>query len=61
MYLQPKNVFISMGPEDGIQVQLGDFGLACLCQKEAHSQELGTPLYTAPEQRNKKCEPKVSI
>ncbi|XP_058801048.1 eukaryotic translation initiation factor 2-alpha kinase 1-like [Phymastichus coffea] len=58
--IKPQNIFISV--ESGkISVQLGDFGLACECQKIEHSQEIGTRLYVAPEQLKKKCDPKSDI
>ena len=58
-FLQPKNIFISI-KAGHIQVQLGDFGMACIMKRVAHSQDFGTPLYSAPEQINKECDEKVN-
>lgn len=55
--IKPSNIFISTS--GNLQIQLGDFGLACPLQRENHPSMLGTPTYAAPEQLNGKCDPKV--
>ena len=57
--VKPNNIFISKSGQP--QIQLGDFGLACLLQNESHHSRFGTPPYAAPEQVNGKCDPKVFI
>lgn len=54
---QPSNIFISTSGD--LQIQLGDFGLACPLQRENHPSVLGTHMYAAPEQLQGKCDPKV--
>lgn len=54
--LQPSNIFISTSGQ--LQIQLGDFGLACPEQKH-HRSIIGTHMYAAPEQLQGKCDPKV--
>lgn len=59
--LQPRNIFISMSGQ--LQIQLGDFGLACPLKpqgKKSHS-ACGTHMYAAPEQLQGKCDPKVNV
>jgi len=55
--LQPSNIFISTSGQ--LQIQLGDFGLACPLQKEKHHSVIGTHLYAAPEQLEGKCDRQV--
>lgn len=42
-----------------LQIQLGDFGLACLLRSENHHSIIGTHMYAALEQLQGKCDPKV--
>ncbi|XP_039308075.1 eukaryotic translation initiation factor 2-alpha kinase 1 isoform X2 [Solenopsis invicta] len=56
--IKPSNIFISTTGQ--LQIQLGDFGLACPLQKEHHS-AVGTHVYAAPEQLEGKCDPKSDI
>lgn len=56
LYFQPSNIFISTSGQ--LQIQLGDFGLACP-QKGTHHSVVGTRMYAAPEQLQGKCDPKV--
>lgn len=57
---QPSNIFISEDKQCGtINIQLGDFGLACPAIKESHSDYKGTELYAAPEQMDGFCNKKV--
>ncbi|XP_029053340.2 eukaryotic translation initiation factor 2-alpha kinase 1-like [Osmia bicornis bicornis] len=57
--IKPSNIFISMSGR--LQIQLGDFGLACPLQRENHRSILGTHMYAAPEQLQGKCNPKSDI
>ncbi|XP_003692497.1 eukaryotic translation initiation factor 2-alpha kinase 1-like [Apis florea] len=57
--IKPSNIFISTSGQ--LQIQLGDFGLACPLQKENHHSILGTHMYAAPEQLQGKCDPKSDI
>ncbi|XP_011698516.1 PREDICTED: eukaryotic translation initiation factor 2-alpha kinase 1-like isoform X2 [Wasmannia auropunctata] len=64
--IKPSNIFISTSGQ--LQIQLGDFGLACLnhkiteLQKEKrHNSVIGTHLYAAPEQLKGKCDQKSDI
>ncbi|KAL6266287.1 hypothetical protein P5V15_003145 [Pogonomyrmex californicus] len=56
--IKPSNIFISTSGQ--LQIQLGDFGLACP-QKETHQSVVGTHIYAAPEQLQGKCDPKSDI
>ncbi|XP_070165711.1 eukaryotic translation initiation factor 2-alpha kinase 1 isoform X2 [Polyergus mexicanus] len=59
--IKPRNIFISMSGQ--LQIQLGDFGLACPLKpqgKKSHS-ACGTHMYAAPEQLQGKCDPKSDI
>lgn len=58
--IKPSNVFVA-NTDSGIQVQLGDFGLACPLQKSHSGLVVGTHLYAAPEQLDGQCNPKVNI
>lgn len=58
--IKPSNIFISSA-EKNINVQLGDFGLACPLKEVHRNDGLGTPLYAAPEQLRGECNIKVSI
>ncbi|KYN18182.1 Eukaryotic translation initiation factor 2-alpha kinase 1 [Trachymyrmex cornetzi] len=55
----PSNIFISTTGQ--LQIQLGDFGLACPLQKEKHHSVIGTHLYAAPEQLEGKCDRQSDI
>ncbi|KAK9304576.1 hypothetical protein QLX08_004019 [Tetragonisca angustula] len=57
--IKPSNIFISTS--ERLQIQLGDFGLACLLQSENHHSIIGTHMYAAPEQLQGKCDPKSDI
>ncbi|XP_076670116.1 eukaryotic translation initiation factor 2-alpha kinase 1 isoform X2 [Andrena cerasifolii] len=57
--IKPSNIFISTSGD--LQIQLGDFGLACPLQRENHPSVLGTHMYAAPEQLQGKCDPKSDI
>ncbi|XP_076245858.1 eukaryotic translation initiation factor 2-alpha kinase 1 isoform X2 [Calliopsis andreniformis] len=57
--IKPSNIFISTSRN--LQIQLGDFGLACPLQREDHHSILGTQMYAAPEQLQGKCDPKSDI
>lgn len=56
--VKPSNIFIA---EDSgsVNVQLGDFGLACPQQRAHHTGAFGTCLYAAPEQLEGVCNIKV--
>lgn len=56
LHFQPSNIFISTSGQ--LQIQLGDFGLACP-QIGTHHSVVGTRMYAAPEQLQGKCDPKV--
>ncbi|XP_015601984.1 eukaryotic translation initiation factor 2-alpha kinase 1 isoform X3 [Cephus cinctus] len=56
--IKPSNIFILTSGH--LQIQLGDFGLACPLQRERHS-VCGTKMYAAPEQLRGKCDPKSDI
>lgn len=58
--IKPSNVFVEHR-EDGLLVELGDFGLACPLQQSHSGLALGTTLYAAPEQLDGQCNPKVSL
>lgn len=58
--IKPSNVFVGKS-ENGVLVQLGDFGLACPLQQSHSGLALGTHLYAAPEQLDGQCNPKVSV
>ncbi|KYM79290.1 Eukaryotic translation initiation factor 2-alpha kinase 1 [Atta colombica] len=57
--IKPSNIFISTSGQ--LQIQLGDFGLACPLQKEKHHSVIGTHLYAAPEQLEGKCDRQSDI
>ena len=57
--IKPSNIFISTSGD--LQIQLGDFGLACPLQRENHPSVVGTHMYAAPEQLQGKCDPKSDI
>ncbi|XP_043254555.1 eukaryotic translation initiation factor 2-alpha kinase 1-like isoform X3 [Colletes gigas] len=57
--IKPSNIFISTS--NRLQIQLGDFGLACPLQSENRHSILGTHMYAAPEQLQGKCDPKSDI
>lgn len=57
--IKPSNIFISTTSR--LQIQLGDFGLACPLQREMHRSILGTHMYAAPEQLQGKCDPKSDV
>ncbi|KYN35257.1 Eukaryotic translation initiation factor 2-alpha kinase 1 [Trachymyrmex septentrionalis] len=57
--VKPSNIFISTTGQ--LQIQLGDFGLACPLQKEKHDSVIGTHLYAAPEQLEGKCDRQSDI
>ncbi|KOB72085.1 EIF 2a kinase [Operophtera brumata] len=56
--IKPSNVFVEHR-EDGLLVELGDFGLACPLQQSHSGLVLGTTLYAAPEQLDGQCNPKT--
>ncbi|CAH3855050.1 eukaryotic translation initiation factor 2-alpha kinase 1-like [Pieris brassicae] len=58
--IKPSNVFVGQS-ESGLQVQLGDFGLACPLQQSHSGLALGTHLYAAPEQLDGQCNPKSDM
>ncbi|KAJ2944485.1 hypothetical protein O0L34_g3830 [Tuta absoluta] len=58
--IKPSNVFVAQG-ENGLLVQLGDFGLACPLQQSHSGLALGTHLYAAPEQLDGQCNPKSDM
>lgn len=58
--IKPSNIFV--GNEGNvINVQLGDFGLACPLQKSHKGLAIGTHLYAAPEQLEGQCNPKSDM
>ncbi|RLU22024.1 hypothetical protein DMN91_006403 [Ooceraea biroi] len=57
--IKPSNIFISRSGQ--LQVQLGDFGLACPLQRGTRHSVLGTFMYAAPEQLEGKCDAKSDI
>ncbi|XP_016837010.1 eukaryotic translation initiation factor 2-alpha kinase 1 isoform X2 [Nasonia vitripennis] len=57
--IKPSNIFISTTGK--LQVQLGDFGLACPLQRYNHDAIVGTHMYAAPEQLKGECNPKSDI
>ncbi|XP_043510018.1 eukaryotic translation initiation factor 2-alpha kinase 1-like isoform X2 [Frieseomelitta varia] len=57
--IKPSNIFISTS--ERLQIQLGDFGLACLLRSKNHHSIIGTRMYAAPEQLQGKCDPKSDI
>ncbi|ETN61510.1 eukaryotic translation initiation factor 2 alpha kinase 1 [Anopheles darlingi] len=60
--IKPSNIFVSLSDHDStINIQLGDFGLACPLQSSHTGVGFGTPLYAAPEQLEGKCDPKSDI
>ncbi|XP_012232268.2 eukaryotic translation initiation factor 2-alpha kinase 1-like isoform X1 [Linepithema humile] len=56
--IKPSNIFISTSGQ--LQIQLGDFGLACPQRKNHHS-IIGTHMYAAPEQLQGMCDPKSDV
>ncbi|XP_014360886.2 eukaryotic translation initiation factor 2-alpha kinase 1 [Papilio machaon] len=58
--IKPSNVFVERS-ENGLLVQLGDFGLACPLQQSHSGLALGTHLYAAPEQLDGQCNPKSDM
>lgn len=58
--IKPSNVFVETN-DNGLQVQLGDFGLACPLQKSHRGSVVGTHLYAAPEQLEGQCNPKSDM
>ncbi|XP_053658154.1 eukaryotic translation initiation factor 2-alpha kinase 1-like [Anopheles marshallii] len=60
--IKPSNIFVSLSHHDSkINIQLGDFGLACPLQSSHVGVGFGTPLYAAPEQLAGECDPKSDI
>uniref|UniRef100_A0A336K8N1 non-specific serine/threonine protein kinase n=1 Tax=Culicoides sonorensis TaxID=179676 RepID=A0A336K8N1_CULSO len=59
--IKPSNIFVSVEANGKINVQLGDFGLACPLQEEHTGAGFGTPLYAAPEQLAGECNFKSDI
>lgn len=58
--IKPSNIFISTSGQ--LQIQLGDFGLACpLSFQGKKHPACGTYSYAAPEQLQGKCDPKSDI
>ncbi|XP_076182323.1 eukaryotic translation initiation factor 2-alpha kinase 1 isoform X1 [Ptiloglossa arizonensis] len=57
--IKPSNIFISTS--NYLQIQLGDFGLACPLQNENHHSIFGTHTYAAPEQLQGRCDPKSDM
>ncbi|XP_058806598.1 eukaryotic translation initiation factor 2-alpha kinase 1-like [Phymastichus coffea] len=57
--IKPSNIFISTSGK--LQIQLGDFGLACPLQRGSHDTIVGTCMYAAPEQLQGECNPKSDI
>ncbi|KAK2582511.1 hypothetical protein KPH14_004809 [Odynerus spinipes] len=57
--IKPSNIFITT--TEHLQIQLGDFGLACPLQRESHTTVFGTHMYAAPEQLKGQCNPKSDI
>lgn len=57
--IKPSNIFISTS--ERLQIQLGDFGLACPLRSVNHSSIIGTRMYAAPEQLQGKCDPKSDV
>ncbi|XP_012278300.1 eukaryotic translation initiation factor 2-alpha kinase 1 [Orussus abietinus] len=57
--IKPSNIFVSSSGR--LQVQLGDFGLACPLQGGTHYSAIGTQMYAAPEQLQGKCSSKSDI
>ncbi|XP_011311598.1 eukaryotic translation initiation factor 2-alpha kinase 1-like [Fopius arisanus] len=58
--IKPSNIFIgAIGQR--VEIQVGDFGLACPRQRESHHPVFGTELYAAPEQLNGQCNPKSDL
>lgn len=58
--VKPSNVFVGQS-DNGITVQLGDFGLACPLQQSHSGLGLGTHMYAAPEQLEGQCNPKSDM
>ncbi|XP_044020694.1 eukaryotic translation initiation factor 2-alpha kinase 3-like, partial [Aphidius gifuensis] len=56
--IKPSNIFIDT--TEGIQIKLGDFGLACFERQKNHP-AMGTQVYAAPEQLQGQCDPKSDI
>ncbi|XP_070518789.1 eukaryotic translation initiation factor 2-alpha kinase 1 isoform X4 [Cardiocondyla obscurior] len=57
--IKPSNIFISTSGR--LQIQLGDFGLACPLKIGTEHSVVGTHMYAAPEQLQGKCDPKSDI
>ncbi|XP_011269109.1 eukaryotic translation initiation factor 2-alpha kinase 1 isoform X1 [Camponotus floridanus] len=58
--IKPRNIFISTSGQ--LQIQLGDFGLACPLKSQGKNHSAcGTHMYAAPEQLQGKCDPKNDI
>ncbi|XP_071553935.1 eukaryotic translation initiation factor 2-alpha kinase 1 isoform X4 [Temnothorax nylanderi] len=57
--IKPSNIFISISGR--LQIQLGDFGLACPLQIGNHHSVVGTHMYAAPEQLKGNCDPKSDV
>lgn len=57
--IKPSNIFISTAGQ--LEIQLGDFGLACPLRREKHGAVIGTHVYAAPEQLQGKCDPKSDV
>ncbi|XP_024882771.1 eukaryotic translation initiation factor 2-alpha kinase 1-like isoform X2 [Temnothorax curvispinosus] len=57
--IKPSNIFISTSGR--LQIQLGDFGLACPLQIGNHHSVVGTHMYAAPEQLKGNCDPKSDV
>ncbi|XP_063973353.1 probable serine/threonine-protein kinase DDB_G0268642 isoform X1 [Diachasmimorpha longicaudata] len=58
--IKPSNIFIGVIGQR-VEIQVGDFGLACPRKSESHHPVFGTELYTAPEQLNGQCNPKSDL
>ncbi|XP_072752273.1 eukaryotic translation initiation factor 2-alpha kinase 1 isoform X2 [Anoplolepis gracilipes] len=58
--IKPRNIFISTSGQ--LQIQLGDFGLACPLKSQGKNHSAcGTHMYAAPEQLQGKCDSKSDI
>ncbi|XP_074112710.1 eukaryotic translation initiation factor 2-alpha kinase 1 [Cotesia typhae] len=57
--IKPCNIFISTSKK--LQIQIGDFGLACLSRETDGHKPVGTEMYAAPEQLNGSCDSKSDL
>ncbi|XP_044595272.1 eukaryotic translation initiation factor 2-alpha kinase 1-like isoform X2 [Cotesia glomerata] len=57
--IKPGNIFISTSKK--LQIQIGDFGLACLSKETDGHKPVGTEMYAAPEQLNGSCDSKSDL